>query len=57
MNEALFYFFYSFAHQSGFLDKVIIFTAVYFPFLVALLAFLYLLFYRKSVREFILVFL
>lgn len=29
MNEKIFYWFYSFAHQTGFLDKLIIFCAVY----------------------------
>ncbi len=56
MNETIFYFFYNFAHQSVFLDKVIIFTAVYLPFVVMLLAFLYLVFYRKSLRDLIMVF-
>ena len=56
MNETIFYFFYNFAHQAVWLDKLIIFTAVYFPFVVMLLAFLYLLFYKKSLRYLIFVF-
>jgi len=38
MNETIFYFFYNLAHQSTFLDKVIIFTAVYLPYLVVVFA-------------------
>lgn len=56
MNNQFFYFFYNFAHQVIWLDKAIIFTAVYFPFAVMLLAFLYLLFYKKSLRDLIFVF-
>ena len=43
MNETIFYFFYNLAHQSVFFDNLIIFTAVYFPLVVDLLAFLFLL--------------
>ncbi|HTE48499.1 MAG TPA: phosphatase PAP2 family protein [Candidatus Paceibacterota bacterium] len=43
MNEKIFYFFYNLAHQSAFFDNLIIFTAVYFPYLVGLLVFLFLL--------------
>lgn len=57
MNNDIFYFFYNLAHQNIFLDKLIVFFAFYFPFLVTFLAFLYLLFYRKSLRELISVFL
>jgi len=56
MNNAIFYFFYNFAHKSVILDWLVVFTAIYFPFVVAFLAFLYLLFYRKSVKEFFIVF-
>jgi len=56
MNDAIFYFFYNFTHQSILLDKLFVFFAVYFPFIVILLAGLFLIFYRKSLREFCLVF-
>ena len=67
MNEAIFYFFYNFAHQAVWLDKAIIFTAVYFPYLVIFFAFAYILFHRgtasnplflvlKKFKELILVF-
>ncbi|HBB54547.1 TPA: hypothetical protein DEQ22_02735 [Candidatus Nomurabacteria bacterium] len=57
MNNAIFYFFYNLAHQSATVDWLIVFAAAYFPFVVAILAFWYLLFYRKSLRGFVLVFL
>lgn len=57
MNEAIFYFFYNFAHQSAWLDKAVVFTALYLPFIVPVLAFLYLIVYRKPLRDFIFVFL
>ena len=49
MNTAIFYFLYNFAHRSEIFDKVIIFFAVYFPFVVILFAILFLLFrqYQK----------
>ena len=57
MNEAIFYFFYNFAHKSDLGDQFAVFTALYLPFLVAFLALAYLLFYRKSLRDFLFVFL
>ena len=42
MNNAIFYFFYNFSHQSAFLDNVIIFFAVYFPYVVIFSAGIYL---------------
>ena len=57
MNNAIFYFFYNLAHQSATVDWLIVFAAAYFPFVVAILAFWYLLFHRKSLRQFVLVFL
>src|SRR3989344_4230579 len=56
MNEAVFYFFYNCAHQAVWLDKLIIFTAVYFPFMVMLFAVFYLLFYKKPLRYLIFIF-
>lgn len=46
MNNQIFYFFYNFAHQSDMVDKLIIFSAVYFPYLVMILAGLFLLFHH-----------
>jgi len=46
MNNQFFFFLYSFAHQSKILDDVIIFFAVYFPYLVIILAGLFLLFHH-----------
>jgi undecaprenyl-diphosphatase len=47
MNEIIFFFFYNLAHQSVFFDKVIVFFAVYFPFVVVALAGLFLLFHHE----------
>ncbi len=47
MNNQIFYFFYNLAHQSDFSDKVIIFTADIFQYIVILSAGLFLLFYYK----------
>jgi undecaprenyl-diphosphatase len=57
MNNDIFFFFYNLAQQSVFLDKLIVFFAIYFPFIVAGLAGLFLIFYRKSWRELFLVFM
>ena len=56
MNNAIFYFFYNLAHQSILLDKVIVFFAVYFSYMVVILALGYFFFYRQSWREFFFVF-
>ena len=57
MNNQIFFFFYNFAHQSVFLDKIIIFFAVFFPYLVVLLALLFFLFFHKKWKGIILVFI
>ena len=51
MNTTIFYFFYNLAHQSDFLDQIIVFFAVYFPYVVGLSALAFLFFYRKSYKE------
>lgn len=62
MNDTIFFFFYNLAHQSKTFDKVVIFTAETLPYIVVVLAGLFLLFFlpaqagRKSWREFFLVF-
>lgn len=43
MNNAIFFFFYNLAHQSKIFDGLIIFLAVYFIYIVAVLALLFLL--------------
>lgn len=55
MNVNIFFFFYNLAHQSNFFDHVVVFLGFWFPFIVIILAGLFLLF-RKSWREFFLVF-
>ena len=70
MNNTIFYFFYSLAHQSLFLDKVIVFFAQTFAYIVIFLAIIFLLFhhdvlpsenplaeFKKKWKEIILVFL
>ena len=47
MNETIFYFFYNFAHQSIILDNLIIFLAVYFPYIITISAGLFLLFHHE----------
>jgi undecaprenyl-diphosphatase len=47
MNNNIFYFFYNLTHQSTFFDKVVIFTADIFPYIVIVLAGIFLIFYHK----------
>ncbi len=47
MNNEIFYFFYNFAHQSAWIDRAIIFFAVYFPYVVIIIAGLFLLFHHE----------
>ncbi|MCX6755187.1 MAG: phosphatase PAP2 family protein [Candidatus Nomurabacteria bacterium] len=48
MNNIIFYFFYNFAHQSNTLDKVIIFCAQTLPYIIILLAGLFLIFHHDA---------
>ena len=50
MNDSIFYFFFSFAHQSEFVDTVIKFLAVDFPYMVMILAGIFLLFHHDVFR-------
>ena len=47
MNETIFYFFYNLAHQSQILDQIIVFFAVYFPYVVVFLAGIFLLMHHE----------
>lgn len=47
INEQIFQFFYSFAHQSDFLDKIFVFLAVYFPWVAGALALIFLLYHYR----------
>jgi membrane-associated phospholipid phosphatase len=47
MNNIIFFFFYNLAHHSQIFDKTVIFFAVYFPYLVIILAGLFLLFHHE----------
>jgi undecaprenyl-diphosphatase len=48
MNDAIFYFFYNLAHKSEFFDKVVIFFAEDFIFVVAVLAIIFLLIHQTQ---------
>lgn len=50
MNNTIFFFFYNLAHQSKIFDNIVVFTAVYFPFVVVMLAGLFLLFHHEVLR-------
>ena len=50
MNNEVFYFFYNFAHQSSFFDQLVVFIAVYFPYVVIILAGLFLLFHHEVLQ-------
>lgn len=47
MNDSIFYFFYDLTHQSELVDKFITLAAVYFPYVVIILAGLFLLFHHE----------
>ena len=47
MNDIIFFFFYNFAHKSFFFDSMAVFFAQYFPYLVILLAVIFLLFHHE----------
>lgn len=50
MNENIFFFFYSFAHQSVLGDQLIVFIAEIFPYIVLILAGLFILFHHEIFR-------
>ena len=50
MNQAIFSFFYSFSHQSVFFDNLIIFLSVYFPYIVLIIAGLFVLMHHEILR-------
>lgn len=49
MNDIIFYFFYNLAHQSEFFDKLFVFIAETFPYIVVLLAVIFLLVQHKII--------
>ncbi|KKP87951.1 MAG: hypothetical protein UR92_C0017G0001, partial [Candidatus Nomurabacteria bacterium GW2011_GWA2_35_80] len=56
MNDSIFFFFYNLAHSSELFDQIVIFVADIFPYIVVILAFLFLIFYKKNFKETILIF-
>jgi undecaprenyl-diphosphatase len=55
MNDQIFFFFYNLAHQSQIFDAIVVFFAVYFPYLVVILIAIFFLFLHKR-KEMLLVF-
>ncbi len=51
MNNQVFFFFYNLAHQSIFFDNIVIFFAVYFPFIVVILAGVFLLMHHEVFKS------
>lgn len=51
MDQTIFYFFYNFAHQSVLCDRVIIFFANTFPYIVTLAAILFLFIHHDMLRS------
>ena len=47
INNQIFFFFYNLAHQTSIFDNIVIFFAVYFVYILILLAFLFLIFFHK----------
>jgi undecaprenyl-diphosphatase len=47
MNNQIFFFFYNLAHKSDFFDNLVIFLAVYFPFVVVFIAGVFLLMHHE----------
>jgi undecaprenyl-diphosphatase len=50
MNDAIFFFFHNLAHQSQFVDAVIIFFAKYFPYAVLIAAGIFLLMHHEVLK-------
>src|SRR3989344_3351084 len=47
MNEIIFFFFYNLAHQNVFFDDLVIFFAIYFPYVVIFLAGVFLIMHHE----------
>lgn len=51
MDNSIFFFFYNLAHKSSFFDEIVTFTADIFPYIVVLLAGLFLLFHHEIFKS------
>ena len=51
LNTQIFYFFYNFAHKSFFFDGMVLFFSQYFPYLVILLAIIFMLFHHEVIGK------
>jgi len=52
MNEAIFFSLYSLAHQSKFLDWLIVFSAETFGYIMVFLAFVFVFFYKDGIFDY-----
>ena len=50
MNDSIFFFFYNLAHQSAFVDGLVVFLAVYFPYVVIGLAGVFLVMHHEVLK-------
>lgn len=50
MNETIFYFFYNLAHKSDLFDQIVVFFAVWFPYLVIIMAGVFILMHHEVLR-------
>ena len=50
MNNSIFFFFYNLAHQSAAFDRLVVFTAIYFPVLILISISLYI-FYKSDIYQ------
>jgi len=51
INDKIFFFFYNLAHQSIFFDRLVIFFAEIFPYIVIVLAGIFLLFHHEILKS------
>src|SRR3989344_936958 len=50
MNNSIFYFFYNLAHQSELFDQLVVFFAFYFPYVVIILAGVFILMHHEVLK-------
>lgn len=51
MNDKIFFFFYDMSHKSGLVDQMIIFFADILPYIVVVLAFVFLIFHHEILKR------
>lgn len=50
MDNQIFFFFYNLAHHVPIFDQIVVFTAIYFPYIVVILAGLFILFHHEVLK-------